>query len=82
MKTNSVPCSIRLRHRIGRLLSREAECWERIGGGNPYLRCRHCGVTNVEETVRGHRKACPVKGVKKEVAHYQGLLVEVESGQT
>jgi hypothetical protein len=76
VKANRTPRAIRLKSRIASLFNMEQACWVKIRRGNPYLKCKHCGITNVEETYKGHHPGCRLKGIKKEIAHYQHLLEE------
>lgn len=55
---------------------KEDSAWVKIGGGNPYLKCKYCQVTNVQETSEGHHQGCPLKGIQKQIEHFQKLLNE------
>lgn len=79
MKANRIPQKDRLQTRINLLYVREERAWVKFGDGNPYLKCRHCGVSNVQETIDGHHTGCPIKGIYKEIEHYKKLL-EQENG--
>lgn len=47
-----------LKERISALQDASEYCWEPIGGGNPYNKCRYCDNTNIE----GHSDTCPFDG--------------------
>lgn len=74
MKRNRISVLSRLSQRISRLTLKEDDAWVKIGGGNPYLKCRYCGVTNVNVTYDGHRGRCEIKGIHKEINYYKKLL--------
>lgn len=78
MKANHVPVTDRLERRIQKLFQAEDDCWVKYGGGNPYRFCRHCLVSNVDETVKGHRVGCRFRGFEKQVAHFKRLLAEAK----
>jgi hypothetical protein len=77
VRANHVPAADRLARRIGRLQAkiRWGGYWVRRAG-NPYGFCPGCGRTVVEVSVEGHRKGCPVRGVEREIAHYERLLAD------
>lgn len=81
MKANRIPRKERLEARILKLSYREDGAWVKFGGGNPYYKCKYCGVSNVEESINGHNHNCLIKGIKKEIAHYTQLM-EQDDGQT
>lgn len=78
MKANRIPQRKRIENHIGVLSDREDAYREPIGGGNPYWRCKGCGISDPYLSIEGgHRKHCPVKGLAKEIAYYKSLLESV-----
>jgi len=76
MRANHVPTIDRLQKRVDRLCIQLGEYLRRIGRGNPYQQCKHCGISQPELSFNPHRKGCPVPGWAKEIIHYQGILMD------
>lgn len=74
MKDNHIPAKDRIRQRIIKMEIKEDSAWVKIGGGNPYLKCKYCQVTNVQESLTGHYHGCPLKGIDKQIAYFKKLL--------
>lgn len=53
-----------------------------IGGGNPYLACRFCGVTNVQLATEDgrycHAQWCEATALKQEAENMVALVAELE----
>lgn len=83
MKANHIPAKERLQQRIAKLeySSDEAHVPSHSrSSGNPYYMCKHCHIHDPELSIQGdHRVGCPLRGVKKQIAHYQRLLVELNN---
>lgn len=86
MKANRIPTAQRLRLRISALEIKEDAIWVKGSRGNPYHKCKSCGIHTPEFHVTDgyrHRKGCPHQGLLAEIAHYKGLLAEAAtSNQT
>lgn len=76
MKANHIPVRVRLTQRVKKLELREESCWRRVQG-NPYLLCKHCFVSEVEESM-GHKHGvgCPMRGLDKQIKYFKKLLQE------
>jgi hypothetical protein len=74
MKDNQIPRYKRLENKIRKLESIEYGLWVKIRKGNPYLRCKYCDVTNVQNTLTSHHKYCKYKGIEKEIRYYKNIL--------
>ena len=61
-----------LKERISVLQDASEDCWEPIGGGNPYNKCRHCDNTNIQ----GHSDTCSYNDTG--LARLYLLLAEAE----
>ena len=50
-------------------------CWQNGRKGNPYQKCRHCGIHTPQLSIDGrHFQGCPMHGYDKQIAHFKGLL--------
>lgn len=78
MKDNHISQVSRLERRIARLkVSLEPE-WVPIGKPNPYSKCRFCGKSQPASTYEGHYKGCRAEGIRKEIKHYENLLLNAQ----
>lgn len=79
MRQNHVPRSVRLKARIQGLQYFLDVNHVRSGKGNPYWKCKQCGITDPALSVAGkHFKGCAVQGVEKQIKYYKDLLEEEE----
>lgn len=80
MRTNHIPAAERLERRLAGFMHKISEFSVPIGGGNPYHKCRHCGISIPALIVPDgkHFDGCPVPGWAKEMVYYQGLLLAAQ----
>ena len=75
MKANHIPAADRLERRLWKLEILLDTFWEtRRGRFYPY--CRHCGLDRISVNMYGHSKGCRIRGVDKQIVHYQKLRLE------
>lgn len=76
MRQNHIPQSERLKGRINSLQLRLDKAWQNGRRGNPYQKCRHCGIHTPQLSINDgrHFKGCLVQGLDKEIAYYKKLL--------
>jgi len=76
MKANRIPRKDRFQRRIHSLEDREYNAWVKSTPGNPYRKCKYCGVHTPQASISGHHSYCKIKGISKEIAHYYSLMME------
>lgn len=80
MKANNRPQKERLREKIAKL---ETKYWDSRGTtpGNPYVRCKECGVRDPELSIRKgrHFGDCSKAGLLKQIEYYKSILRIVSS---
>jgi hypothetical protein len=67
----------RLQRRIQKLQYRQEENHVPSSSpGNPYWKCKECGVHDPELSIRGgkHFGRCSIEGLAKEIDHYKRLV--------
>lgn len=82
MRQNHIPRAERLKQRIYKLSYREDGMWVKSSRGNPYLKCRDCGIHQPSFYCQGgyrHFKWCSYQGIDKQIAYYKRLLAEEAS---
>jgi hypothetical protein len=75
MRANHIPRAERLVRRISTLECRLYDCMVNGRRGNPYQKCRHCGLHSPQLSIDGgHPSGCPMRGMDKQIKHYKNLL--------
>lgn len=75
MRTNHIPARERVFARVRKLETRYEDSRESTPG-NPYMRCKECGIRDPELSIRDgkHRGNCPSAGLLNEIRYYRNLL--------
>ena len=73
MKANHISAERRLTSRIWKLEARLDNAFKKTRK-RFYPYCRHCEKTNVQVSMDGHARYCPVRGLDQEIQYYKKLL--------
>lgn len=81
MRQNHISRVERLRARINKLEHREDTHRKKSGGGNPYMRCTDCGITDPALFVPNgrHFTGCSMQGIDKQIKYFKKLLEQAKA---